>query len=556
MIGRFVTSVVIFTCAATSASAADYFLTIGGGYSPTGNQISLEKNVKFFRELLSDSYREPVPHDVYFSDGTNPGRDLQYVEPTENLPRANVLLARIFRQTRYLGNRYRSHELEEVKGGSSKKNIEKWFNEVGKKLVPGDRLFLYVTAHGGKSTDKKRPTNSALYLWNSEKILASELADQMKKLPQGVSVVTVMVQCYSGGFSNILFNSGDSGKGMSERDICGFYATVHDRVAAGCTPDINEENYREYSSYFWAALLGRTRTGGEVAQPDFDNDGAVSLAEAHAYALLTSDTIDISVKTSDTFLRKYSRLAPPKPTTSLEQKVADKRAAAGKLGGSPLAPPMPEVATNRWITTAAPIEQVVANLDAVDRAVIDGLSKELNLTGKNRYAEAEKLAAKLVQDKKKLDGKIRQKSGEAGRYSSEISKAVRLKWPELSNRWDPLVEVLLEEKSDEVVAMIEGHTRYKAFEKARGELKVLSQEKMGIDRQWVKCQRLKRAIENSVLAANLELVASSDLQKRYQNLLSLESQMFGSEPTAGGQDVTAAGTKEPVAVEGVAGSEE
>src|SRR5207247_1966972 len=89
---------------------------------------------------------------------------------------------------------------------------------------------------------------------------------------------------------------------------CGFFATTHDRMAAGCTADVMEESYQDYSTYFFAALDGKTRTGERVTGCDYDGDGVVSWEEAHAYALLTSDTVDISMMTSDNFLRMYSKL--------------------------------------------------------------------------------------------------------------------------------------------------------------------------------------------------------------------------------------------------------
>ena len=39
-------------------------------------------------------------------------------------------------------------------------------------------------------------------------------------------------------------------------------ATLRDRVAAGCTPSIDEANCQEYSSYVWAAIRGANRVGG------------------------------------------------------------------------------------------------------------------------------------------------------------------------------------------------------------------------------------------------------------------------------------------------------
>ena len=130
---------------------------------------------------------------------------------------------------------------------------------------------------------------------------------RLDKLDPQVRVVLVMVQCYSGGFANCIFNEGDAKKGVTGANRCGFYATVHNRPAAGCTPDIDEENYQEYSSSFWSAICGQTRTGQPVAPPDYDGDGRVSFAEAHAYTVLTSNTIDIPVKTSDAFLRAVSK---------------------------------------------------------------------------------------------------------------------------------------------------------------------------------------------------------------------------------------------------------
>ena len=283
-------------CHSQATSAEDYFLTIGGGYSPSGNQISLEKNVQLFQRLLAEQYSNGVSHDIYFSDGEDAARDLQFHDPEFELPRANELLARVMRQTKYLNYQYRTHQIADVKGASNRKNVEAWFHDVGSKLKPGDRLFLYVTAHGGKSSNKKEPQNTVLYLWNNQRFLMKDLVALLNKVPAEVPVMTVMVQCYAGGFANLIFDSGDPKKGLSKSNRCGFFATVHNRVAAGCTADIYEENYHEYSSYFWEAIRGKTRTGTPITVPDYDNDGAVSLAEAHAYVLLTSSTIDVPVR--------------------------------------------------------------------------------------------------------------------------------------------------------------------------------------------------------------------------------------------------------------------
>jgi len=64
---------------ATHLSATDYFLTIGGGYDRSGNQASLEANVGFFQQLLTDKHHGERRHDIFFADGDDPAADLQIV---------------------------------------------------------------------------------------------------------------------------------------------------------------------------------------------------------------------------------------------------------------------------------------------------------------------------------------------------------------------------------------------------------------------------------------------------------------------------------------------
>src|SRR5262245_57254886 len=95
-----------FCLAVAAASAGDHILTIGGGYAPSGNQVSLEKNVIFFRQVLAELKLDHVPHDVLFSDGDSPGRDVQYFDPSESVPRVNQLLARVFGDEKHLEHHY------------------------------------------------------------------------------------------------------------------------------------------------------------------------------------------------------------------------------------------------------------------------------------------------------------------------------------------------------------------------------------------------------------------------------------------------------------------
>ena len=54
-----------------------------------------------------------------------------------------------------------------------------------------------------------------MYLWQDKNLRVSEFVKELDKLPTEVPVTVVMVQCYSGGFANIIFNEGDANKGLT-----------------------------------------------------------------------------------------------------------------------------------------------------------------------------------------------------------------------------------------------------------------------------------------------------------------------------------------------------
>ncbi len=216
-----------------------------------------------------------------------------------------------------------------VTGPSDPQLLDRRLGQLGKTLKSGDRLILYATAHGGKAKkpneednddagdeeDQQPETNpefnpydTTLYFWNRKQVPASRFEGMLDQLPTDLPVVLVMVQCYSGGFSHTIFNDANAALALSPHPRCGFFSQVYDRPAAGCTSDVKEADYQEYSSFFWAALGGQTRTGQPVTSADFDGDGRVSFAEAHAYAVLESDTIDVPIRTTGALLRALAPL--------------------------------------------------------------------------------------------------------------------------------------------------------------------------------------------------------------------------------------------------------
>ncbi len=475
--------------------AEDCFLTFGGGYSPQGNQVSLEKNVQYFRRVLKALGKEQSPQHYLFADGDDPGRDLQYQNPAHNPPKVNQLLAAVFDQYDGLYDSYRSNGLEGLEGPCTVEGVDRCISQAAGGLRHGDRLFIYFTGHGGRAENGDQ--NTRMHLWDHQHLKGRDLAARLDKVPAQSPVVLVMVQCYSGGFANLIFKGGDPKQELDEHPRAGFFATVHDRTAAGCTPDINEANYREYSGYFWAAVSGTSRLGQKIEKPDYDGDGRTSLVEAHAYALIESDSIDVSVKTSEALLRKYSTLKAP-----------------------------PDQPSAGWLTFESDIEAVLASAGPAEKAVIARLSQKLNLTGSQRLAEADALARKIEGQRHQLSEEHKKLEEQAKAARKAVADRVKTRWPELENPWHPSVPQTLKRESRPIIAAIENHPQFHRLRELGERMDQIEDQRLELERQWAKAMRLTRTIENVLYAHNLPRTAAPQVIRKYAELTQLENGSF------------------------------
>jgi hypothetical protein len=256
-----------------TAIAEDYFLTIGGGYSVTGNQLSLERNVVFQQQVLAAQRPDRPLHHVFFADGDDTGPEVQCRDPHfhEACPPARRIMAELFSDEDSIDLVYRNNEIASLTGPAELSLVKRRMREIARQIKPHDRLIIYVTGHGGEaeksydddydyeydqgsqswkanaSEDEPEPEynrhDTSFYLWDSESVSASEFAKWLDRMPRETQVVLVMVQCFAGGFAHTIFQQADAELGLSPHARCGFFAQVHDRGAAGCTPDANEADY-------------------------------------------------------------------------------------------------------------------------------------------------------------------------------------------------------------------------------------------------------------------------------------------------------------------------
>lgn len=506
--------------AARSVEATDYFLTIAGGYSPAGNQASLEANVLFYQRILREKHPGPRSHDIFFSDGNDPAKDLQVeAEAKSDRPAkpATELIATLHRRggpaARWIRNR--NHEVPDIAGALDPELVRKAIERIAKTAKGSDRLIVYVTAHGDAAQeDDDDPFNTSISCWNEKEIRMSELTKWLDQLPEQMPVVMVMAQCYCGGFSHTLFEGADPEQGVAKRPRAGFFAQQHDLPAAGCRPDI--ENDEEYSSYFWGALIGQSRTGKPMLGCDADGNGRVSFEEAHAQALIAGRTIDISLKTSDVLLRNASRI----PDYTLSAEMA-RRFNAGRTEEES-EDAEKSAADEGLVGMKGPVEELLAGTSPATRRVVVELSRELELPLTGDVSQVLDALQKLRNSRVFGRG-----GGPPGRRSNsgrrDLLAEVAEKWPDLGDpeKWEK--SDLL--KSDDQAALmkeIEALPSYAKYQERREAREKQATQADELELRGVKYRRLVDTLESIVLAKNLRQVAGAEAVAGYDRLIQVE----------------------------------
>ncbi len=300
-------------------------LIVGGGPERSYNQVAIESNVRYVRHLLPPDARVRT----LFADGNPRSRIVLYSDPQGH-------------------DRYRATVLTHVDGASRLGPFGRAFQSLAR--AGSGPMLLYFTGHG--SPGETSYNNNDYDLWGGGGLSVAHLAGALRTLPARTPVTIVMVQCFSGAFGSLLFQNGDPDGPPINLNLCGFFASVLNREAAGCTSEVNEADYHDFTSYFFAALSGTNRLGKPVSGADFNHDGQVGMNEAFAYALIHDVSIDTPVCTSDVFLRRYVTGAADRAV--LQASYAD---------------------TQAWASPA-------------QRAALDALSQQLNLAGDDRLEAA------------------------------------------------------------------------------------------------------------------------------------------------------------------------
>ena len=163
--------------------------------------------------------------------------------------------------------------IDDIDYATTKANLTTVINNVAANISSKGKFFFYATNHGG---DDPGDHQSNLTLWG-ESIRDDEFANLTKNI-KCAETIYVFEQCYSGGMMDDLLKA--QPKPCTAPKVCVMTAARHDEPSWSCD---TEGAYDEYVYHWTSAVNGKT-PGGTAVDADTNNDGKVTMSEAHNYA--------------------------------------------------------------------------------------------------------------------------------------------------------------------------------------------------------------------------------------------------------------------------------
>jgi len=292
-----------------------YVLAINGGGDKVDNFASHLGHLRQLVELLSAA---GIPRDhitVLSGDGADPAPDLA----TREVDQENAWLLQGTRLDPILRDltTYENSALPGIElRPATLARVQRAVDELRTRLHPGDTLLVYVTDHG--TQDRRDPLGNRITLWGArESISVRKLGSLFARLPSSVRVVSLMSQCFSGGFAYL--HEAREHRHVPSGHTCGYFSSTPDRPAYGCYPEVRGQKAVGHSFEFLSALARRGR-----------------FSAAHADVMVSDETPDIPLRSSDVYLAEELAHAAGSPAHEagfvaplLRQAFADPALAGG-----------------------------------------------------------------------------------------------------------------------------------------------------------------------------------------------------------------------------------
>lgn len=285
----------------SSIGADQNIVLLGGGYKLEGSQGQIELNLKWVQGILE---RRQKMMSVYYTDGDGETPDVFLQSPIEDSIENLQPLARVFGQHSLNEISYRNHAVDGVLSETTASVLEPALNNLFEQSGPDDSLLVVYNGHGSPSAAGAEKV--ALKLWGDTRMSAEQFHGLLSKVDVSTDFRYIFTQCYSGGFHRLIYDDVEKGHALAEGQRCGFTAESSWRQSEGCSASINMGDYRDYTTFFFAAIHGEDRLGQPLlANPDHNGDGVTDMREAHMYTLEHAHSTDLSRSSSEDYLEQW-----------------------------------------------------------------------------------------------------------------------------------------------------------------------------------------------------------------------------------------------------------
>jgi hypothetical protein len=437
------------------------WIAVGGGPEPASTEVSLEQDIALAKETLGQG-------GIALFAGGPSAAGVRVLQPRKK----RDLFAQVADLLDPRPGRDSTYRLPNVlvDGQATREVVIDTLDQALHQ--DGEPLLIYFATHGEKG-DKAR--DNGVDLWGNSLLTVEDLADLVEADGVSRTVRFVITACYSGGFADLAFAAGDAERGdPAATRRCGLFASEWDEVSSGCDPNPNRRAQEGYGVHFLNALRGRDRSGQplDAANIDFDNDGRISLLEAHARTRLAARSMGVPTTTSERWLRHAAPKEGPQSPVSMPEEAAVINSLSGRLRlGS-------EAAARRRL---AKLEKKIAEID-------------------ERLADLE--------------------DEEADRYD-RLRIYMLGRWPTLDDPWHPAFPLTFRTNKRAILVTITNSSL--AVDYRRAHL-VANHWGVHLDRlRWrtADVRRLVRAYETRTLAARLR-AAGGPAWQHYERLLACE----------------------------------
>jgi len=458
--------------------AEDRYILFGGGPLPEESQISIEKNTFWILTFLQET-KNINNTSFYYTDGEGNKPDIR-VSRDEPITAGFEILTRTFRKESELGIHYRQNIFTTRHSSAAAYDLEPELKKHFLNATKQDSVTLIYQGHGGYQPADTR--NNFFRLWDNTKINVIKLASLMSLANDDATIRFVFPQCFSGAFSKVIYHNANPEAGLAINTRCGFLAQPDHLESEGCTDSVYTGDYRDYSSYFFSALSGKTINGKHInGQPDWDGDGIVTLRESHFYTLEHARSIDFSRATSEDYLENwqpwYLKWAPTTPQLNNEYAQLAERLAVS-LGYNGV-----------WSKAASQLWHDIQ--------------------------ESETQVSSAKQLLKKLQLKIK-------KVQKHLQFKLLLEWPYLKNPYGQEYQEKILTDLPSIITLYEQHPDYLKLQELQNEYEDTEVKELDLRRQQVQLRKVIRFRKLATLLDQFQYYANETLKQEYQRLLSCE----------------------------------